>query len=156
VQRFLLCLAVHGCTSANGGAVELSWQLRPSSGATAADPSIPSFLDCSISDMSGHAIASTHPVELIELDWQVGAKMGHSDFKCSDNHGVTGFDLPPGVATLSVVPLCGRGDPAESGTYTAPAPEQRSVIAGDTISLGAVELIVEVSACSASHPCICQ
>lgn len=157
-QRLLfaiVCLAVHGCTTANGGAVELSWKLRPASGATS-NSDIPSFLDCTILDNSNLPIPGTHPVDLVELVWQVGATTGHSDFQCSDNHGVTGFDLPPGVATLSIVPLCGPGMPALEGTFTAPAPEQRSVIAGNTISLGAVELIVQVTSCSASTPCICQ
>jgi hypothetical protein len=157
-QRLLLALvylAVHGCAAANGGAVELSWKLRPASGATS-DPNIPSFLDCTIVDNSNLPIPGTHPVDLVELVWQVGAATGHSDFKCDDNHGVTGFDLPPGIATLSVLPLCGPGMPALEGTFTAPAPVERGVGEGNTISLGAVELIVQVSPCAPTTPCICQ
>jgi hypothetical protein len=152
-QRLLLCLAVHGCTGASGGAVELSWKLRPASGSTN-DPNIPGFLDCTIDDMHGVQIAGTHPVSYIRLEWQVGDKQGHSDFVCDTGGGVTGFDLPTGIATLSVVPLCGRDDPARANSYTAPAPEQRTVIAGDTISLGAVEMIVDVTSCAPG--CICQ
>ena len=33
----LLCLAVHGCTQADGGAVELSWALRSTQEAQAGD-----------------------------------------------------------------------------------------------------------------------
>ena len=43
----------------------------------------------------------------------------------------------------------------EIETYTAPAPEQRNVIVGNTISLGGVELLLEVSSCQ-QRPCICQ
>ena len=44
-------------------------------------------------------------------------------------------------------------------TYIAPAPEQRAVIVGNTVSLGAVELIVEMSSCGdrpGEQACICQ
>jgi hypothetical protein len=153
-QRLLLYLAVHGCTAASGGAVELSWKLRPDSGATN-NPDIPGFLDCSIEDLTGVQITGTQPVPYIRLEWQVGAKQGHSDFVCDTGHGVTNFDLLPGIAMLSVVPLCARDLPALVTTYAAPAPEQRSVIAGDAISLGAVELIVDVTSCTPVH-CICQ
>ena len=37
----------------------------------------------------------------------------------------------------------------------APAPERRMVIAGDTVSLGAVELVLQVSSCN-QQPCICH
>jgi hypothetical protein len=152
-QRLLLCLAVHGCTGASGGAVELSWKLRPASGSTN-DPDIPGFLECSIVDMHGIQIGDTNPVSYIRLQWEVGSKQGHSDFVCDSGGGVTGFDLPPGIATLSVVPLCGRDDPARPASYSAPAPLERNVVAGDAISLGAVEMIVEVTSCTPS--CICQ
>ena len=149
-----LYLSVHGCAGANGGAVELSWKLRPASGATA-DPNVPSFLDCDLTGNDGQALAGTMPVPYIELDWTVGTNEGHSVFKCRNGHGVTGFDLPPGVATLSVRPLCGVNAPADPAGYEAPAPEQRSVGIGQTISLGGVELVVEVTDCS-SQPCICH
>jgi hypothetical protein len=55
---------------------------------------------------------------------------------------------------LSVSPIC-AGGPAAPDTYTAPAPVQRTVNVGDTVSLGAVELILQVSSCEL-QPCICQ
>jgi hypothetical protein len=151
-----LCLAVHGCDDVSGGAVELSWKLRPASSSLA-----DKFVDCD----SGQV--GTRPVTQIRLHWQVdahGALSGGSQaWRCEYNHGVTGFDLPEGTAELWVTPECGPPEPAlpESAlpeTYIAPAIVQRNVIRGDTVSLGAVELAVAVSYCGkppASQPCIC-
>ncbi|MBL0215255.1 MAG: hypothetical protein IPQ07_15385 [Myxococcales bacterium] len=132
-----------GCTQVDGGAVELSWKLRPASS------SLPDkFVNCN-SGQDG-----TSPVTRIRLDWEVvGRSSGFASWRCDDNHGVTGFDLPEGEALLSVTPECAEG-PADPQTYTAPAPEQRRVILGDTVSLGAVELILQVSYCG-QQPCIC-
>ena len=79
---------------------------------------------------------------------------GFASWRCDDNHGVTGFDLPEGEALLSVTPECAEGA-ADPATYSAPAPEQRNVILGDTVSLGAVELVLQVSYCG-QQPCICS
>lgn len=138
----VVCLGVNaGCTAVNGGAVELSWKLRPASGSTDI------FVDCD-------QIPNTNPVTRIRLDWQVDTTHGSQAWNCTDYHGVTGFDLPVGTALLSVSPECETGD-ATTNTYTAPAPEQRIVIVGNTISLGAVELIVEDTRCDV-QPCICH
>jgi hypothetical protein len=148
-KRLAVCLLVNGCTNITGGAVELSWKLRPASGSTDI------FVDCD----SG--IAGTNPVTRIRLDWEVGSAADFATWECTDYHGVTGFDLPVGTATLSVSPECGSGA-AATNTYTAPAPEQRTVIVGNTISLGAVELIVQTGTDSngdnrcVDEPCICQ
>lgn len=137
-----VCLCVYGCTTVDGGAVELSWKLRPASGSTDI------FVDCDT------GVVGAHPVTRIRLDWQVANTTGVATWLCTDYHGVTGFELPPGTALLSVSPEC-SGGVAATNTYTAPAAEQRAVIAGNTISLGAVELIVEVTRCD-EQPCICQ
>lgn len=145
-----LCLPVHGCDSVSGGAVELSWKLRPASSA------LPDkFVDCN----SGKTGAG--PVTGIRLHWRVddlhggGESGGSQVWRCEDNHGVTGFDLPEGTADLWVTPECAPGRPAAPDTYIAPAPVQRGVIRGDTVSLGAVELVVSVSSCDV-QPCICS
>ncbi|MDB4960601.1 MAG: hypothetical protein JWP01_600 [Myxococcales bacterium] len=141
-----LCLPVHGCDPVNGGAVELSWKLRPASS------SLPDkFVECdSLQDDTG-------PVTRIQLDWAMqdgSGRVGSASWRCDDNHGVTGFELPEGEALLSVTPICADG-PASLDTYTAPAPEKRNVIPGDTVSLGAVELVLQVSYCG-QQPCICH
>jgi len=144
----VLCLLVHGCEDVNGGAVELSWKLRPASSSLE-----DKFVDCN------PRMLGTGPVAGIRLDWEVRdqagvVRTGADRWECSDNHGVTGFDLPEGVALLRVTPLCVSGE-ANRASYIAPAAEQRRVIAGDTISLGAVEIVVVVTACGETQPCIC-
>jgi hypothetical protein len=131
-----------GCSSVDGGAVELSWKLTPASGNSDV------FVNCD----SG--VVDTGPVTRMRLDWQVGDVDGIETWNCSDYHGVTGFDLPPGTALLSVSPECNSGAAAVD-TYTSPAPVQRTVVIGDTISLGAVEVVVQIDRCSV-QPCICQ
>jgi hypothetical protein len=141
----IVYLAVHAaCTTVDGGAVELSWRLRPNSGAGTSQP----FIDCTSN------LPQTGTVTGIRLDWQVGSDSAFAVFDCNAGHGVTRFVLPPGEALLSVSPVCASG-PADTSTYTAPAPEQRSVTVGNTVSLGAVELILQVSSCNL-QPCICQ
>jgi len=135
-------MAVHGCADVNGGAVELSWKLRATSGSSE------TFLSCDI------GLPDTGNVEKIRLDWTVDGAPGSHEWPCSDDHGATGFELPEGVALLSVSPVCATHDAAPE-TYTAPAPEQRNVIPGNTVSLGGVELLLEVSSCT-TQACICQ
>ena len=139
---FLVALLA-GCDAVTGGAVELSWKLRPASSALE-----DKFVACD----SGKE--GTGPVTEMQLDWQVGAAAGSVAWPCEDSHGVTGFDLPPGDALLWVRPVCAYG-PAEPASYIAPAPEQRRVNVGNTVSLGAVELILTVASCEA-QPCICE
>lgn len=142
-----LWLAAHGCRTVNDGAVELSWKLRPASGPLANNPCDP-FVCC---DSGQHGAGA---VKRIRLDWQVDQTHGSNEWRCEDSHGVTGFDLPPGQALLSVSPVCANGT-ASTNTYIAPAPEQRTVIVGDTVILGALELVLQVSSCD-QQPCICQ
>jgi len=149
----VLCLAVHatGCGNVDGGAVELSWKLRAASG------SDETFLSCAVNNLTG-----TNAVTQIRLDWEVTVARGDArtvetgfrQWRCEDDHGVTEFELPEGTALLWVSPVC-DGGAAALDTYTAPAPEQRTVIAGNTVSLGGVELLLEVSSCQ-ERPCICQ
>ncbi|MBA3540967.1 MAG: hypothetical protein H0T79_15250 [Deltaproteobacteria bacterium] len=128
--------------------MELSWRLRPSSSA------LPDkFVDCNANNEPG-----TGAVTEIRLDWKVDVDgelvTGSSEWQCGDNHGVTGFDLPTGAALLSISPVCADRD-ADPATYIAPAPERREAIAGQTISLGAMELVLQVNSCDV-QPCICQ
>lgn len=147
----VIACALAGCTDVDGGAVELSWKLRPASSALE-----DKFVNCR-SDREG-----TGAVTAIRLDWTVdvvvdGAVEQQTDreeWPCGDSHGVTGFVLPEGSALFSITPLCEFG-PAASASYVSPAVEQRRVIVGDTVSLGALELIVQVSDCDV-QPCICN
>jgi len=149
----LLCLSVHGCQDVSGGAVELSWKLRPASASLEEK-----FVACAHG--SAEEPERTEDVVKMRLDWTVltqdGDRTGSTSWRCIDNHGVTGFELPEGQALLSVTPVCRDDGPAEPSSYIAPAAEQRLVIAGDTISLGAVEIIARVTSCSPQQPCICD
>ena len=139
--------------TADGGAVELSWKLRPASGPLINNDG--PFIGCD----SGEPHAGV--VTEIQLTWDDGDKTESPFWDCSAGHGVTGFDLPPGSALISVRPLCAdpadprNNVPADPATYVAPAPVQRASIVGDTISLGAVELVLQVSSCT-KQACICQ
>lgn len=143
-----LCLLVHGCEAVNGGAVELSWKLRPASSSLE-----DKFVGCNPRK------DGTGEVFKMRLDWEVidpaGVRTGLAEWDCEDSHGVTGFDLPEGTAFLTVTPLCRDDEPANPASYIAPAAEQRRVIVGDTVSLGAIELVVTVTSC-ATQTCICE
>jgi hypothetical protein len=139
----LVCVLATACDTVDGGAVELSWKLRPAS-----SDLDNKFVDCN----SGED--GTGPVVAIQLRWLVGDVEGSDEWSCGDSHGVTGFALPPGSALFSVVPVCDFG-PATTDSYIAPPVEQRNVILGNTVSLGAIELVVNVSYCG-PQPCICN
>lgn len=130
-----LCLAVHGCTEATGGAVELSWALR-----STRDVDIP---DC-----------ADGRINRIRLWWDTGTSTRYRAFRCTDNHGVTAFDLPTGMVALSVTPECDDGFSADPATFTAPPPIVREVTNGETVTLDAVLLVVQDD-CNASRPCVC-
>ena len=104
------------------------------------------FVDCQ-ADSTG---AGWGPVALIRLHWQVGDARGSHAWSCGANHGATGFELAEGTANLSLTPECGDGETAASDTYIAPAIVQREVIRGETVSLGAVELVVSVTGCASA------
>lgn len=151
---FTLCPLVHaGCEAGSGGAVELSWKLRPNSSSLQ-----DKFVECD----AGDDIDKRGNVEYMRLLWHVVDDNGETladdgaEWRCSDNHGVTGFSLPEGTASLTVIPECASMSPAATDTYIAPAPLQRQVMQGNTISLGAVELVIDVSECDAEQPCICK
>jgi hypothetical protein len=147
-----ITLLVSACDTVDGGAVELSWKLRPASS------SLPDkFVECRSNE------PGTQPVRRMRLEWTVHTDdnrdvSGSDAWPCDDSHGVTGFDLPAGTALLSVKPICGQPPnefDALPGSYISPAAEQRRVSLGETVSLGAVELVVVVSYCE-DQSCICE
>jgi hypothetical protein len=149
-----LCLAVHGCTVGSGGAVELSWALRPTSSGSNAK-----FADCTEQDRPDPRWS----ISRVRLHWQDGDTTCSHAWDCNDNHGATGFELPTGPANLWLTLECGM-DPhpalcaddqaASPDSYIAPAIVQRNVIRGETVTLGAVQLVVSIESCPLS-PCVC-
>jgi hypothetical protein len=152
VAGVTLWFLVHGCDMVSGGAVELSWKLRPASSSLE-----DKFVECN------SAKPLTGEVSHIVLHWVVNGTERATAWPCDFNHGVTGFDLAEGTAQLWVTPACVSGDAAPD-TYIAPAMVERRVLRGETVSLGAVELVVAVSECRdpggpelqpGRRPCIC-
>lgn len=132
----VLCLGVHGCTEATGGAVELSWALR-----STRDRDIP---DC-----------AEGRIGRIRLWWDSGTSTRYIAFPCQDNHGVTAFDLPTGEVALSVTPECADGISADPDTFVAPPPIVRVAAIGETITLDAVLLVLQVDDCT-TRSCVCM
>ncbi len=136
----LLCLAVHGCTEATGGSVVMSWALR-------------STVDREITDCAGGRIRA------LELSWTGEVGLDTQEFPCDARHGSTAFEIPPGSVTLSVRPACEfESGPrclttptpcecvartADPATFEAPAPLVREVVAGQTVTLDAVVVLVD-------------
>ncbi|HEX3482039.1 MAG TPA: hypothetical protein VHT91_43795 [Kofleriaceae bacterium] len=150
-----MCLVVHACDLGTGGAVELSWSLRPESGAGS-----DKFVDCARSVDQVQVRAITR----VRLHWQVGSATCSRAWNCGDNHGATRFEVPQGTANLTLTLECGLptpglaecedDQPADPATYIAPATVRRDAIRGEVVTLGAVELVVSDAACP-SQPCTC-
>jgi hypothetical protein len=156
-----LCLPVHACDLGTGGAVELSWSLRPASGAGSGSDK---FVDCERTNKVNDQQVRVREIRRVRLHWQVGSMTGSRPWSCTDNHGATRFEVPPGIANLTLTLECGdptpglREDeddqPADPATYIAPAIVQRDSIRGEVVTLGAVELVISDAAC-AGCPCTC-
>lgn len=138
----IVCLAVHGCTEASGGAVELSWALR-------------STQDREITDCAEGRIRD------IQLWWESDAVVDAQSFPCDASHGTTAFEVPPGPVTLRVQPTCDfvtgpqcaaspvpcecASNPADSATFEAPPPLVRHAVVGETITLDAVVIVIDAA-----------
>lgn len=120
----LACPAVHGCTDVNGGAIEASWNLRTAAGGD---------LEC--------GDAAVDEIRLYVADRRF-------DFDCSDARGVTGFDIPPGTVSISLVPLCADGMPPPPDTYQSPAEIVRVITEGDVITLDTQLIEIGPDACN--------
>lgn len=141
----LLLLTMGACTAVDDGAVELSWTFRPASS------SLPDkFVDCNANDEPGSS-----PVAAVKLTWTVGGVEGAAQWPCQNHTGATKFELPPGSAVLTVSPVCSGDIALDPASFIAPAPYQREVTTGDVVSLGAVELVLQVESCE-EQPCICH
>jgi hypothetical protein len=153
-----LCLPVYACDLGSGGAVELSWSLRPASSA-----GTDKFAPCVGQDSKGD---NTWVIDKIRLHWQpaAGGETGSLAWNCTDNHGATGFEVSLGLTNLWVTPDCKQPAAMQSDvpdvaaaldTYIAPAIVQREVIRGQTVTLGAVELVISTAGCPQPASCVC-
>lgn len=157
-----MCLPVHACDLGTGGAVELSWALRPASGPAGGSGSNKPFVDCEARDSKNNLLRA---ITRVRLHWTVpGSTPCSRAWSCNDHHGATRFEVPPGTANLTLTLECGKAtdglpecmddQPAEASTYIAPAIVQRDSIRGEVVTLGAVELVVSDAACP-DQPCTC-
>lgn len=141
----LAWLPVHaGCDPVDGGAVEVSWDLRTTRGGDT---------DC---DRAG--------VTAIRLWWEVkrtlpdgGTRVTRrfDEFPCGNARGVTVFDLPPGEAALWLRPVCAGGVEPPESTFRAPAPIVRMITVGEVVTLVTQVIEVKVTDCTPEAPCIC-
>jgi hypothetical protein len=130
-----------------GGAVELSWALRDQTNG---------FVACGNREADPLEYGK---VIYMRLDWSVeksdgsGGTVTETSFDswpCNNNderHGVTEFEVPTGLANLTVTPLCNRREDgadvaADPISYRAPPPIRREVKRGEIVTLGAV--VVEI------------
>lgn len=152
-----LCLPVHACDLGSGGAVELSWSLRPASG-----PGSDKFVGCEARDSQNNVIRE---ITRVRLHWKVGGMTCSHAWSCDANHGATRFEVPTGMAADLTLTLecgepnpgpdeCADDQPACPATYIAPAIVQRDAIRGEVVTLGAVEIVVSGAACP-QEPCTC-
>lgn len=129
-------LATAACTDVNGGAVEVSWDLREIGGAD---------LDC-----------EDARVARIRLWWEDAlGSVRYDEFECRDDRGVTRFQLEPGDAALWLSPVCEDGTEAAVTSYRAPAPIVRAITVGDVITLDTQVIEVRRVACTDEEPCTC-
>lgn len=120
---------VHGCTTVDGGAVEVSWNLR---------------------NVDGSGVSCvTAKVTTIDLYYNDGP--GDS-FPCEDERGVTGFIIPAGEASLKLRPGCASGTPT---AFRAPPPIVRTITDGEVITLDTQLIEVRAGNCTTEDPCTC-
>lgn len=134
-----LLLACSACIEIDGGAVELSWSLR---------------------DFDGDSVerCSDARVEDVEICWQpvggstpsvdIGCRPGQrATFPCSEENGVSGFEIAPGPTAFWVHPLCRDGEPAADDTYQVPPPIVRTVEDGRIATLNSLLIVVSPEDC---------
>lgn len=133
----LACLPVHaGCEQLEDGAVEVSWSLYDENGGTT---------NC-----------DRARIDQIQLWWTVDGRTRNRLFPCADQHGVTGFDLPVGEASLYVAPHCEDGTiTPDARTYAAPPAIVRTITAGEVVTLDTQLIQVKLGSCTTEAPCIC-
>jgi len=127
----VIAIASSGCIEVDGGAVELSWSLRSFDGEPV--------------DSCGKAL-----MDEVRICWEPvsgeGTLTGECDasqtFPCSEENGVSGFEIDPGSTAFWVQPICRDGAPAEVDTFQVPPPIVRSVEDGKIVTLNSLLIVV--------------
>lgn len=134
----LLCLALSHCVEIDGGASELSWELRTFDGER---------VSCAEAKISEMRLCWT------ALDDESTGCRQFRTFTCEDLTGVTLFEIDPGPTKLRLEPICTDGQAASSSTYQGPPEIVRSVRDGEVVTLGA--LLIAVSNERSCPECTC-
>ena len=140
VPLALACLPVHaGCEQLEDGAVEVSWNLYYDTGRRVR----------SCDDVRIESIVLYWSGTVTLDDGTLHGETRSRDFACSDSHGVTRFDFPPGDASLWLAPRCEDGVALEDDTYDSPPPIVRTITAGEVVTLDTQLIQVTTSVCTA-------
>ena len=137
LATLLLSCGLHGCTNVSGGAVELSWSLE---------------------DLDGVHLECPREVTRMRLWWQTDEGLNGTSWPCTDNRGVTSFEVPRGDALLWVAPECAGGIAPAAQTFVSPPPILRTIAIGDVVELHAVvlQLVVQSDTVNcAATACVC-
>jgi hypothetical protein len=129
------------CVEIDGGAVELSWLVRDFDG----EPN-----NC-----------RTPGIDQIVVNWQaLDSEMQPTEFRdvhpfsCSARRGVTGFDIPEGLTSLHIVPVCANTGQAAEGPYEVPPPIVRHVGLGEVVTLNQLLVVASDEECE-GETCTC-
>lgn len=144
------------CVEVDGGAVELSWRLRDSTGGEDPDmctvARVGKIRICWIPLEADAGLPSGAPQCTIErLDG--GFKELYRDFDCGQRRGVTRFEVPTGPNAFFVQPVCEDGK-APTGPYQVPPPIVRQVDSGAVVTLNQLLVIVTPKGCEGDS-CTC-
>jgi len=126
----VIALLETACVDVNGGAVELSWEIRANDG---------SRRDCTDEGIVQVNLCAQ------SCDVQVaGACAGDvlcpvETWACSGEHGATQFEIPAGPSALSIQPICDDGTLANG---TVPDPIVRTIANGRVTQLNALLIVV--------------
>jgi hypothetical protein len=145
--RFLGILGIAAaswtCIRIDGGAVELSWEIRtPDARTTSCDlrSGDQDFVDFSQVRVCWEPVVPDRELTL--------ACDLRAEFACEAEHGVSGFEIEPGPTAFWIEPLCdGTGSPPPSSHYEVPAPIVRDVAKGAIITLSALLIVAQPDAC---------
>jgi len=143
------------CVEVDGGAVELSWRLRDSTGGEEPDmctvTRVGKIRICWIPLDADAGLPSQPQCTIERLDG--GFKELYRDFDCVEKRGVTRFEVPPGQNAFFVQPVCNDGR-APTGPYQVPPPIVRQVDSGAVVTLNQLLVIVTPTDCQ-GDACTC-
>jgi hypothetical protein len=127
----VLAALATGCIEIDGGAVELSWSLRSFDGER---------LDSCAKALIDNVRVCWEPVD--GAGTITGECNASQTFPCSEENGVSGFEIDPGSTAFWALPICRDGGVADEGTYQVPPPIVRSVEDGKIVTLNSLLIVV--------------